>query len=717
MGIVIGFIPWIVYWILVGNIPFTTAVTIAFGITLLIQLILRVRRQPIHTLDVGNLIVFAVLTLAAYLVPDNVLERWLQPLSSLGLFLIALVGLLIGRPFVREYAVESVDADTAKTQGFRTITTAMTWMWVFTFGLMFVSAMIPPLVDGAATIRDEDNTLSIICYWVIPYTVLGIAGAVSATFPPWFDKRSAVIDKRSAVALAVAAQPVPPPDLAAGGLTIDAPAESRLDEPFALIITGAKAGSTVEVTTSGNDLFGRSWRSRAAFTVPTNGIVDLSIVPPHGIDGQDPDWLAADGTAPIWAMRFDDEGKTPEMFVPPTEPWRLTVDARGIGHIASTDSGTASSPVSGRKTVLRRMGAAGVRFEPTDAGDLPGMLILPGGEAPASGWPGVACFGGSEGGFESQLSNAAVLAARGFAAYAAPWISEADAAVNISEVPLERFAAALSVLADHPAVDGSALSAMAISRGAEGLLAATSRRLGPQLRALVLLSPSCVAWQALGSSGEVPDTASWTVDGRPLPWVPLASGVLMRQIVRNAWTVGRDIAHQRPTLLRLRPAYENSLMAAGLLAKRGDPALLPVGSRDGLAGDVPAAVVAAPGLAADGVAPTGLAASGAVLDATKVTCPLLMLVGRDDELWPSESMARLLAAQRAAAGMDRVDQLQAYDAAGHLIRLGLLPTDAPWTNGIAFGGSREGLAAAQADATTRVVEFLKSWVGTAAARR
>ena len=42
----------------------------------------------------------------------------------------------------------------------------------------------------------------------------------------------------------------------------------------------------------------------------------------------------------------------------------------------------------------------------------------------------------------------------------------------------------------------------------------------------------------------VPDdvTASWTVDGRPVPWVPLASGVLMRQIVRNAWTVGEAIS-------------------------------------------------------------------------------------------------------------------------------------------------------------------------------
>jgi hypothetical protein len=162
VGIVIGFIPWIVYWILVGNVPFTTAVTIAFAITLLITVLMRVREQRIGSLDIGNLVVFTGLALAAFLVPDDVLERWLQPLSSLGLFLIALVGLLIGRPFVRDYAVASVDAVTAKTQGFKTITTAMTWMWVGAFGLMFAFAMIPPIVDGDATMLDMDDTLSIV---------------------------------------------------------------------------------------------------------------------------------------------------------------------------------------------------------------------------------------------------------------------------------------------------------------------------------------------------------------------------------------------------------------------------------------------------------------------------------------------------------------------------------------------------------------------------
>lgn len=674
MGIVVGFIPWIIYWILVGNIPFTTAVTVAFGITLLIQLSLRLRHQPQRTLDIGNLAVFAVLLLAAYLVPDDVLERWLQPLSSLGLLLIALGGIVAGRPFVREYAADSVDEATAKTQGFRTITLGMTWLWVGAFAVMFLSSLIPPIVDGDATILDMDDPLSIVCYWVVPFTALGVAGAISGAFPPWFDKQSAIVDRRSAAATAtIAHQPVPPADI--GGLTINAPADSRLDEPFGVSVVGGRAGSRVEVSTTGIDLYGRRWRSRAEFTVPNNGVLDLATAEPESVDGQDPDWSTADGNAPVWAMRFDAD-QTPEMFVPPAEPWQLTVRASGVGAVNSTDSGTSGRPVAGRRTVLRRTGAAGLRHEPVSIGGLPGMLLLPAGRPPAAGWPAVACFGGSEGGFESQLSNAAVLASNGFAALAQAWISERDAVESVCRVPLERFASALTLLGQHDDVDAVRLSAMAISRGSEGLLAAVSSGLGPQLRGLVLVSPSSVSWQALGASGEVPDTASWLKGGSPLPWVPLASGVLMRQIIRNAWTVGRDITQQRPTLLRLRPAYEASLVAAGLLerydrAAAGEPAQHP-----------------------------------ALLNAAAVRCPVMMLAGNDDQLWPSVQMARILSAQRAAAGVDAGDDCRVYDGAGHLIRLGLLPTDAPWTNGIAFGGSREGLAKAQADATTGVLRFL-----------
>jgi dienelactone hydrolase len=161
----------------------------------------------------------------------------------------------------------------------------------------------------------------------------------------------------------------------------------------------------------------------------------------------------------------------------------------------------------------------------------------------------------------------------------------------------------------------------------------------------------------------------------------------MRQLVRNAWTVGRDAAHRRPSLLRVRPAYENSLATVGSAGIVND------------SGTVRSTV--------NGAGPSA-PRSGTVLDATKVRSPLLMLCGTDDQVWPAGPMASTLAAQRHAAGCDHDDELVVYSGAGHLIRLGLLPTDAQWTGSIALGGSREGQARAQADATSRVLAFLAS---------
>lgn len=286
--------------------------------------------------------------------------------------------------------------------------------------------------------------------------------------------------------------------------------------------------------------------------------------------------------------------------------------------------------------------------------------MLPPGPDPAGGWPAVACFGGSEGGFASQVGHAELLASLGFAALAVCWVEEVDGAVPIALVPLERFTGALALLAARPDVDADRVAGMAVSRGAEGLLAAICATPRTPCRGLVLVSPSSVTWQAIGGDGEIPDTPSWTLGGEPVAWRPLLSGVLMPQLIRNAWRIGQDAAAHRPTLLRLRPAY-----AAGLRP------------------DAPQ---------------TG------VIAAERAACPLLLLTSTDDAVWPSGSMARdLLARRQGRAG----DQHVSYPGAGHLIRLGALPTDAQWTGGIALGASREGQAAAQQDATARVHVFLR----------
>jgi acyl-CoA thioester hydrolase/bile acid acetyltransferase-like protein/bile acid acyltransferase/acyl-CoA thioester hydrolase-like protein len=642
LGYVPGFLPWVLYWVLIGNVPFRTAVCVALAVAVGTHVVSRLRGRPSRGLDVGSLLVFVVLAVAAFVLDDAVLERWLQPLSNAGIFLVALVGLLVGRPFVREYAADSVDAVTARSDGFRAVTAAMTWLWVVVFAAMTVLATIPPLVDGAATIRDENGLLSVLCYWVVPCVLLGTAGLVSGLFPMWFEKRSALVERESEETPAVAAQSSAPPDVGNDPLVLDVPQDSRHDEPFIVTLHGAPAASTVELTAAGTDLYGRMWRSTARFTAPESGRVDAAVLDP--VSG---DWERADGEAPLWAMRFAADGVTPELFVPPTEPWQVTVTA-GVERLGEV-----------RRTVRRHPAAAGVRCSPVEVEGRPGLLALPPGEAPEHGWPAVACFGGSEGGFESQVGHAKLLASHGFAALAASWV---DAGSPIASTPLERFGSAVRFLADQAGVDADRLAGLAVSRGAEGLLSAACAPPGLRCRGLVLVSPSSVTWQAIGPDGEIPDAPSWTLGGRAVPWLPVRTGALMPQLVRNAWRASRSAEAHRPTLLRLRPAYESGL--------RGPT--------------------------------TG--AADARIPGERADCPLLLVTGTEDAVWPSGPMAQEVLGRRLSAA----DQHLSCLGAGHLVRLGVLPTDAQWTGGIALGGTRTGQAAAQRRATARIMTFLAS---------
>jgi uncharacterized membrane protein len=645
IGFALGFLPWVLYWALIGNVPFRVAAALVLVVAIAVQVIGRLRRQPWRSLEVGSLAVFALLTVAAFVVDDDVLARWMQPLSNLGIFLVALGGLALGRPFVREYAAASVDDRTARTDGFATITRNMTVLWVGVFAAMTVVSAVPPVVDGAATLRDGDDLLSILCYWVLPYVFLAVGGLVSGLFPPWFEKRSALVDQREAAeAPHPAVQRPSPPDVGAAPLALELPAVSRHDEPFPVVVRGLPADAPVHVSVGGEDLFGRAWRAVAAFTAPATGVLDLSVTAP--VDG---DWSNPSDDAPIAAMRFVEPDVTPDLFVPPSGPWRVTVEVR---------VGDGSSDVAIRRTVERVGGPPGAQRVPVTIGapGLEGLLVLPPGPAPEGGWPAVACFGGSEGGFASQVGLAEMLAARGFAALAACWISEEDAAAAIASVPLERFADAVRLLADHPEVDGDRVVAMAVSRGAEGVLAATAADPSLPCRALVLVSPSSVSWQAIGGDGEIPDTPSWTRDGQALPWRPVRSGELMGQLVRNAWRVGRDRTQHRPTLLRLRPAY-----SAGLA--------------HGTVGE---------------------------LAAERFGGPLLLLSGSEDAVWPSAEMAEAVVARRG----NGADRHLRFPGAGHLIRFAVLPTDAQWIGGIVLGGDRAAQSAAQRGAIDEVTGFL-----------
>jgi hypothetical protein len=178
-----GFAPWIVYWVLVGNVPFTTAVLVALAIAVAASVIGRIIGKPGRTLEIGAVATFLVLTVLTFTLSESFIERWIQPLSNAGIFLVALIGLLIGKPFVREFAAAEQPPDVVKTELFGRITSVLTWIWIAAFAGMTVSSAIPPIVEGDATILDTKSPLSFVCYWVIPFSLLGLAALASRFLP------------------------------------------------------------------------------------------------------------------------------------------------------------------------------------------------------------------------------------------------------------------------------------------------------------------------------------------------------------------------------------------------------------------------------------------------------------------------------------------------------------------------------------------------------
>ncbi|SPM35333.1 uncharacterized protein MRAB57_3158 [Mycobacterium rhizamassiliense] len=183
MGMLFGFAPWIVYWVLVGNVPFAAAVLVALVIAIAAFVVSRVLGKPGRTLEIGAVATFVVLAVLTFTLSDSFMQRWIQPLSNAGIFLVALIGLLIGKPFVREFAAAEQPPDIVKTELFARITTVLTWVWVAAFAGMTVSSAIPPIVQGDATILDTKTPLSFVCYWVIPFSLLGLAALASRWLP------------------------------------------------------------------------------------------------------------------------------------------------------------------------------------------------------------------------------------------------------------------------------------------------------------------------------------------------------------------------------------------------------------------------------------------------------------------------------------------------------------------------------------------------------
>jgi dienelactone hydrolase len=92
----------------------------------------------------------------------------------------------------------------------------------------------------------------------------------------------------------------------------------------------------------------------------------------------------------------------------------------------------------------------------------------------------------------------------------------------------------------------------------------------------------------------------------------------------------------------------------------------------------------------------------AALAVEQIRCPLLLLSGQDDQMWPSVTMANSIMARR-----DRTDDRHlSFPDAGHFFRAPFTPTTVPWNESLFSGGTAVGNARAQAEGWQAILNFL-----------
>lgn len=188
MGMLFGLAPWIVYWVLVGNVPFAAAVLVALAVAAAGLGLGGVAGRRWQLFDFASVAALLILTVLTFALSQSFLERWILTLSNAGIFLVALGGMLAGKPFVAEFAATEHAPDIVKTELFGRIVNTLGWTWVATFAAMTVSSAIPSIVQRPAAttgalILDTKTPLSFLCYWIIPFGLLGLAAVGSRLLP------------------------------------------------------------------------------------------------------------------------------------------------------------------------------------------------------------------------------------------------------------------------------------------------------------------------------------------------------------------------------------------------------------------------------------------------------------------------------------------------------------------------------------------------------
>jgi dienelactone hydrolase len=382
-------------------------------------------------------------------------------------------------------------------------------------------------------------------------------------------------------------------------------------------------------------------RSQATFQTDANGAVDLAQAPP----AKGSSYQGADARGLYWSMM-------PTQDVAPDD--RPSLEVR-----------LSARPVD--KPDALPLAQAAVTFiterpnvNTEKVGGFPGAVFATQGGTQKR--PALIILGGSEGG-AAITNGAAPLASHGFAVLALPYYSPKDdkgqqevpgLPATFDRIPVERLNQARAWLQKRPDVDGSRIGVMGTSKGAELALLAGVYLGWPSVVAAMV--PTDVVWEGWGEGVEEGKNPSFSLLGKPLPFVPY------RGVVEElkGFQTGDPVRFRRP-------------------------------SEQGRTKHAAAAVKAR-------------------IPVERIKAPLLMVAGHDDQVWPSGAMAQNIAERRVGVKHETLALI--YSGAGHALGgTGYGPTTQHNTELFKMGGNPSDDARAQADAWPKTIAFLQKHLG------
>ena len=159
MNFVLGFAPFIAFFVLMRTVSVQVGVWTAAAFALLTAVRDLTRQRPLKVLEVGSVLLFGATALLTSFTHIDWTVGKVRLLVDGGLLMIVLVSLAIGRPFTLPYARERVSAEYWNSPLFLSINRAITWVWAAAFAVMSAAdaaavyvPQIPLWIDIAATL-------------------------------------------------------------------------------------------------------------------------------------------------------------------------------------------------------------------------------------------------------------------------------------------------------------------------------------------------------------------------------------------------------------------------------------------------------------------------------------------------------------------------------------------------------------------------------------